>query len=68
MIFEETIKWVDVNLEMPDSDICVMITNTLRDPWIGFYDTESEFWRNADGSKCVSPITYWAEMPEGPGE
>ena len=62
----EKIEWFSASAVLPDSDMVVLIANTIREPWIGFYDDESEFWRNADGSACTSAVTHWAELPNGP--
>lgn len=62
----ETIEWISVEDEMPDVDICVLISNTNREPWIGFYDDEIECWRYDNGAKCVVQPTFWANLPKGP--
>jgi hypothetical protein len=62
----ETIKWIDVDTEMPDDSIEVMIFFEARSHvWIGYWDSESFAWRDNNG-EMVTNVTHWAEMPEGP--
>lgn len=67
----ENIKWIDVDNDMPDDSIEVMvcydsgIVDECMRVWIGYWDSESFAWRNADGAR-IENVLHWAEMPEGP--
>jgi hypothetical protein len=68
---DETIKWIEAVVEMPDDSIGVLIfgRECLDDInefiWIGYWDSADDCWRIADGSE-INAVTHWAEMPAGP--
>lgn len=62
----ETIVWHDVNIELPDSDVTVLIIPGGEiEAWVGYLDGEQ--WRYADGMPCNS-VVWWAQVPTGPAQ
>ena len=62
----ETIEWINVDDELPDAGISLLLFGPSHDPWVGSYDDDGGFWRHANDFHCKWPVTYWAELPNGP--
>ena len=61
----ETITWIDVSIEKPDSDLTVMLFNGSEESfqvWMGHWTGEE--WCYIDGGTATP--SHWAEMPAGP--
>lgn len=66
---ETTITWIAVADELPDTDTTVLvhIPKAQDEPvWFGYYDSETGFWRDTDGSRFRYPVTHWSNLPEPP--
>ena len=59
------IHWKLAAIEMPDSDLTVLIYGPTIDPevWLGYHDGET--WLDIEGRK-MEPVIAWAELPEPP--
>ena len=68
MILTETITWIDVASEKPDSDITVLIKipSPGEPVWFGYFSDESNQWMTIDNMPVNYSVTHWAQMPEGP--
>lgn len=64
----EAVVWKSVAVEMPDSDINVLVFVQGSDDyefiWIGYHDGER--WCSVDAAPFKETVTYWAELPIGP--
>lgn len=64
----EQVVWVDVNVDMPDSEITVLVNfpKSESEPvWLGYFCSESEEWRSIDHFPFTEMVTHWAEMLRG---
>lgn len=63
----ETIKWIDVNVELPDDGTTVLVhipeANSER-VWLGYLDEDE--WITVDAMPFTNRVTHWAELPSGP--
>ena len=53
--------WIDVNDEMPDSDLTVLVF-TGGETWLGYFD--GNVWQSVEAGAIE--VTHWMELPEGP--
>ncbi len=63
------ITWIPVTDSLPTAftTVLVHIPKTTFEPvWFGYYDTETGFWLDNDGSRFRFPVTHWASLPEPP--
>lgn len=73
-VLKETIHWIDVADELPDSGSEVLVCFERndcedRDVTIAGYDDSRDGespWEVAGGLMCFGTVMYWAEMPFGP--
>ena len=57
-------EWVSVLVEMPDSDLLVLIYEKDQDPdvFLGYHD--GECWRDSDATPCK--VSHWMPLPKPP--
>jgi hypothetical protein len=70
MIATETITWIDVNSQLPDSDILVLVaTPSPGEPvWPGYFDSAANEWMISDGLAFAYKVTHWGEwLPHSHG-
>lgn len=63
----ETIKWNDVDVELPDDSVTVLVHIPEADGeqvWPGYLDDDQ--WMGSDGMPLSVEVTHWAQMPIGP--
>jgi hypothetical protein len=72
VLISESIQWVDVKDQMPDSELTVLVSapEASEPVWLGYHDGDS--WFSVDGmgygneEEQVAQVVAWAEMPKGP--
>lgn len=68
--FVRSVEWKSVELEMPDSDLLVLIAIEINGddldptPDVAYYD--GECWVYASGAPVKLPVAFWADFPEVP--
>lgn len=75
MAHENELKWIPVTERLPDSGVCVLVTDGLEvgEGWITeIINTKGHFSRwcapTADIDIDRRPITHWMPLPEPPKE
>jgi len=65
---DETIEWISVDKELPDSDITVLVfykTENDCGVWLAFFEFDN--WRLVDGVPLdLDQVIFWADVPAGP--
>lgn len=57
------VVWIDVETALPDTDTSVLLHDPFADEpvWPGYWDSENQKWRWADGTEAHPH--RWADIP-----
>lgn len=66
MKLTETLNWIAVSAQLPDSDITVLLFDAEADElvWPGYWDSTDDCFWYVDNA--LATPTHWATMPAGP--